>query len=199
MFTLIYGDPEQPLRHVLKVGDTVVGRAENCDLRISDPSLSRWHACFTVTADTCVLADVGSRNGTFVNGAQITKAEVHHGDHIYWGDVSARLERSAEDQFSIVERATAPFPYTLDRPVDQTPTAQPTIDARRLLTLISEMARSLAKNQPLSDVLEEVVRLASDSTNAERAFLILKDEKTGTLVPRVARTRDHGPVRQGAV
>ncbi|MGH9384004.1 MAG: adenylate/guanylate cyclase domain-containing protein [Vicinamibacterales bacterium] len=199
MYILVYGDPEHPTRHVLKAGDTIVGRAENCDLRISEPSLSRWHACFTVTADSCVLADVGSRNGTFVNGVQITKVELHHGDHLYWGDVSARVETSAEDQLTIVERATAPFPYQLDRPVDQTPPAEPTIDARRLLTLISEMSRSLAKNQPLANILDEVVRLASESTNAERAFLILKDETSGALVPRVARTREKGPTRQGAV
>ena len=199
MFILVYGHHEHPTRHVLKTGDTIVGRAETCDLRISDPSLSRWHACFTVTADSCSLADVGSRNGTFVNNVQITKVELHNGDLIHLGDVSARLEISAEDQLKIVERATAAFPYTLDRRVDETPDAQPSIDARRLLTLISEMSRSLVKSQPLSNILEEVVRLAADSTNAERAFLILKDEKSGALVPRVARTREQGPVKQGAV
>jgi adenylate cyclase len=199
MFILVFGDHAHPTRHVLKPGDTIVGRAENCDLRISDPSLSRWHACITVTGDSCTLADVGSRNGTFVNNAQITKVELHHGDLIHWGDVSARIEVSAEDQLKIVERATVPFPYTLDRRVDDTPDAQPSIDARRLLTLISEMSRSLVKSQPLSNILEEVVRLASESTNAERAFLILKDETSGALVPRVARTRDQGPVKQGAV
>jgi adenylate cyclase len=199
MFILVYGDPEHPTRHVLKTGDTLVGRAENCDLRISDPSLSRWHACFTVAGDSCMLADVGSRNGTFVNNMQITKVDVHDGDVIHWGDVAARISVSAEDQLKIVERAIAPFPYTLDRRVDETPAAQPTIDARRLLTLISEMSRSLVRSQPLSNILEEVVRLAAESTNAERAFLILKDEKSGALVPRVARTREKGTVKQGAV
>ncbi len=199
MFVLVYGDHAHPTRHVLTAGDTIVGRAENCDLRISDPSLSRWHACFTVTADSCTLADIGSRNGTFVNNAQITKVELHHGDLIHLGDFSARLETSAEDQLKIIERATVPFPYTLDRRVDEAPEAQPSIDARRLLTLISEMSRSLVKNQPLSNILEEVLRLAAESTNAERAFLILKDEQSGALVPRVARTREQGPVKQGAV
>jgi adenylate cyclase len=200
MFTVVYGDPQHAIRHVLKAGDTIVGRAENCDLRIGDPSLSRWHACFTVANGKCVLADVGSRNGTFVNNVQITKTEVHDGDHIHWGDVAARLEVSAEDRLSIVEKPTIPFPYTLDRKVDETPAAQPTIDARRLLTLISDMSRSLAKNQPLANILEEVVRLALESTNAERAFLILKDDKSGALVPRVARTRTKGArPSQGAV
>src|SRR5262245_46772517 len=145
MFVFVYGDP-QPARHVLKMGDTIVGRAENCDIRIGEPSLSRWHACLTVSATSCVLAHVGSRNGPFVNGSQITKVELHHGDHIHLGDLAGHLEISAEDQLTIVERPAVPFPYTLDRPVDEIPSAQPTIDARRLLTLISEMSRSLAKN-----------------------------------------------------
>src|SRR5262245_23147524 len=190
MFTVVYGDPQHATRHVLKTGDTTVGRADSCDLRISDPSLSRWHARFTVANGRCVLKDVGSRNGTFVNNVQIDEIEVHDGDHVHLADVSARIEESAEDRISIVDRTGAHFPFTLDRKVDETPAAQPTIDARRLLTLISEMSRSLAKNQPLSNILEEVVRLASESTNAERAFLILKDDLTGALVPRVARSRD---------
>jgi adenylate cyclase len=199
MFTLVYGDPRHPTRHVLQIGDTVVGRAENCDVRISDPSLSRWHASFTVTPEACLLTDIGSRNGTLVNNIKIAKTELHHGDTVQWGDVVARLEVSAEDKFKIVERPTASFPFTLDRRVDETPAATPSIDARRLLTLISEMSRSLVKNQPLSNILEEVVRLAAESTNAERAFLILKDEKSGELVPRVARTREKGTAKPGAV
>lgn len=110
MFILAYGDPAHPIRHVLKPGDTTVGRAENCDLRISDPSLSRWHACFTVTPTGCAIADTGSRNGTFVNNVQITKTDLHDGDHIHLGDVSVRIEMSAEDQLSIVERPTVGFP-----------------------------------------------------------------------------------------
>ena len=192
MFIVVYKDSEKETRFVLKAGDTVVGRAETCDLRINDPSLSRWHACFTVTGDQCSLKDVGSRNGTFVNGVQITEAALKDGDHLFLGVMPARIEVSAEDQLAIVERAgPAPFPFMLDRPVDQAATAHPEIDAGRLLALISDMAKSLVKSQPLANILDEVVRLGLESTHAERAFLILKDEKTGALVPRVARTRDN--------
>ena len=41
MFILVYGDPDRPTRHVLKPGDTIVGRAENCDLRINESRVSR--------------------------------------------------------------------------------------------------------------------------------------------------------------
>ena len=198
MFIVVYRDSDRDARFVLKSGDTVVGRAETCDLRINDPSLSRWHASFTVAADRCSLKDVGSRNGTFVNGVQITEKDVKDGDHLFLGLVAARIEVSAEDQLAIVERAGPALPFTLDRPVDQAAGAHPEIDAGRLLTLISDMAKSLVKSQPLANILDEVVRLGLESTHAERAFLILKDEKTGALVPRVARTRDN-KTSKGAV
>ena len=179
MFIIVYRELDRETRFVLKPGDTVAGRAEICDLRIDDPSLSRWHACFTVDGDRCSLKDVGSRNGTFVNGVQITRTDLEDGDHLFLGLVAARIEVSAEDQVAIVEPAgPAPFPFMLDRPVDQAAGAHPEIDAGRLLTLISDMAKSLVKNQPLANILDEVVRLGLESTHAERAFLILNDEKT---------------------
>jgi adenylate cyclase len=56
--------------------------------------------------------------------------------------------------------------------------------------MMSEIARTLVTGQPLMSVLDRVVDLAFESIAAERAFLMLTDEATGAVVPRVVRNRD---------
>jgi adenylate cyclase len=200
MFTVAYDEAGETKRHALKPGTTTVGRAPNCDVLVNHSSVSRVHARFKITGDQCVLEDAGSRNGTYVNDVQITSAAVKDRDQLSIGDVVAWIEVSAEDKLSLVDGSSAKnYRFVVDRPVDQTPSTPPTVDPARLLALISSISKSLVKEQPLSDVLEEVVRLTMESTAADRAFLILQDEKTGRLVPRVVHTRNPRAAARGTV
>ena len=49
-----------------------IGRGETCHLRPNSELVSREHAEFTVAADSVVVRDLGSRNGTLVNGKALT-------------------------------------------------------------------------------------------------------------------------------
>lgn len=66
---------------------TTIGRAE-CDIILDDPECSRQHASLEVLGSRAVVSDLGSTNGTFVQGERIEKAELenHHefriGEHI---------------------------------------------------------------------------------------------------------------------
>jgi len=76
----------------------VIGRALTSDIPVFDPTISRRHAALT-TDDTGVeVRDLGSSNGTFVNGAKASKARITAGDVIAFGKVS----------FRIIERVPAP-------------------------------------------------------------------------------------------
>lgn len=64
-----------------------IGKAEDNDFVVSDPHVSRHHAQLTCEGvDHLVLEDVGSTNGTFVNGMRILKKHVVLGDAIRLGD-----------------------------------------------------------------------------------------------------------------
>jgi len=52
----------------------IVGRGRDCDLRLEDPAISRKHATFQVEGNSLVVRDCSSRNGVFVDGAQIRGA-----------------------------------------------------------------------------------------------------------------------------
>lgn len=64
----------------------VVGRADTADFHIDDPGLSRAHAkILRVDPAVVNLLDLGSKNGTFVNGARIDAVVIKSGDQIQLG------------------------------------------------------------------------------------------------------------------
>ena len=76
----------------LSPGQTLVlGRASSSDVPVFDPTISRRHAELTATATTAHVKDLGSSNGTFVNGAQVTESDVSDGDVVMFGKVPFRL------------------------------------------------------------------------------------------------------------
>jgi cardiolipin synthase len=60
------------LRHAINNGVTTIGRAEENDVVIRDPLVSRYHARIVLEVGICTLTDLDSGNGSFVNGERIT-------------------------------------------------------------------------------------------------------------------------------
>lgn len=59
-----------------------IGRADDAGLRIPLESISRLHARLTPAGDEVLVEDLGSSNGTWLNGKRITRARAVHGDEI---------------------------------------------------------------------------------------------------------------------
>lgn len=64
---------------------TVIGRREDCDLRIPLAEVSRKHCKFTIDGETLTVEDMGSSNGTYVNGERVQNAAVQAGDTVQVG------------------------------------------------------------------------------------------------------------------
>src|SRR5437867_7180631 len=77
----------------------VVGRAVTSDVPIYDPTISRRHAEIVLTESGVRVTDLGSSNGTFLNGARITEADAGANDVVTFGKVAFR-----------VKEVTAPLP-----------------------------------------------------------------------------------------
>jgi two-component system, cell cycle response regulator len=72
--------------HKLTTGTHIIGRTENSELRITDDGISRQHAKVKCDGDLIFVEDMGSRNGTYVNGRMIKDATpLHDGDKIQVG------------------------------------------------------------------------------------------------------------------
>jgi len=70
-------------KFLLGQGKVVIGRSPDCDITIDNAAISRRHATIEFTNGEYLLSDLGSANGTFLNGTRIEKAEViSPGDNI---------------------------------------------------------------------------------------------------------------------
>ena len=64
----------------LQEGDNIIGRDTGCDVHIPIEGISSQHSSLTVTGDSCYIVDMGSSNGTFVNGAMVKRKTLKDGD-----------------------------------------------------------------------------------------------------------------------
>jgi pSer/pThr/pTyr-binding forkhead associated (FHA) protein len=64
----------------------VLGRGKEADLRIDDPNVSRKHAAVYWNNGRLMLDDLGSTNGTLVNGYPVTSTVLRPGDVVALGD-----------------------------------------------------------------------------------------------------------------
>jgi hypothetical protein len=78
----------------LTAATAVIGRGADATIRLQDSSVSRRHAEIRPNADGYVVVDLGSTNGTRVNGAGITERQLRDGDTISVGDSQLRFEAS---------------------------------------------------------------------------------------------------------
>jgi hypothetical protein len=69
----------------------LLGRSSTCQLVLSDDTVSRRHAELRVRDGTWFIRDLGSSNGTWVNGRRVVEAEVAPGDELWLGDCRFRL------------------------------------------------------------------------------------------------------------
>jgi pSer/pThr/pTyr-binding forkhead associated (FHA) protein len=73
----------------------VVGRDSDCDVRLASRSVSRRHAIVEKTPGGWLVRDLGSANGTSVDGARVNEAPLANGAAVRFGDVDAVFESEA--------------------------------------------------------------------------------------------------------
>lgn len=77
--------PQAGLTYVLPGGETIVGRGPDVDIFLGDVTVSRHHARFVVDAEGLRVEDLGSTNGTYVNGRRVEAARLHPSDELLIG------------------------------------------------------------------------------------------------------------------
>jgi hypothetical protein len=71
--------------HPVTATGVVIGRSRECDLRVADGNASRRHAEVTRDGEAYIIVDLGSTNGTELNGRRITRETLSDGDRITIG------------------------------------------------------------------------------------------------------------------
>lgn len=170
---------------------TVLGRERDCDEVISDKDVvSRHHAQITRIDTKWFLEDLKSRNGTRLNEVEVPKrtpVQINHKDVIRiceefeatFLDISA--EEAAKHDVSTVEAF-------LSSDSDHSLETQPATKLAALLEITAKLAKTLQLDTQLPEVADGMLKIF---TQADRCFIILVDEDSGNLMPKVIRTRIH--------
>ena len=80
------GGPLKGAAFPLPAGEVSIGRDSSNHLWAPDPALSRRHCVVVASGEQVSIRDLGSRNGTLVNGVPVEQQQMRHGDQIYIGD-----------------------------------------------------------------------------------------------------------------
>jgi pSer/pThr/pTyr-binding forkhead associated (FHA) protein len=81
-------------RYVLREHKVVLGRLPDCDITLVDPNVSRQHAEIQPRGDGFVLVDLGSTNGSRVNGIRVAERELRDGDELGFGNIRLTFQAS---------------------------------------------------------------------------------------------------------
>ncbi len=192
-----------------------IGRSKRNDLVLADQWLSRHHAEIRKTNGSFSIADLESRNGTYVNGQRIDGTiSLNNTDVITLGDQTLKFLDEASG--SVILTAM-PDGLDLEGTV-VVPTAQLLKQARahedtwdnmggergpivkpvsgeessrikkqnQMLTALSDASMALISNRPVNELLEFILELAFKVIKAERGVLMI--ESSGQLIPKAVRT-----------
>jgi sigma-B regulation protein RsbU (phosphoserine phosphatase) len=206
-------DGAPPERVVLSSARTVVGRHPSCDIAIQDNNVSRQHVAVFVDAATASVEDLGSRNGTYLNGTAIRgRVPLAHGDRIGIAKHTLRFLRpSAGDHgataliddtenlggFLGVDAESEIVNEFDPSSAAGNPQADP--HAGRKLRALMEFSRLIGATVDIGELLQRLADgLCEVFPGAERAFVLLVDPESKRLVLRAKSIRgrsEPGPVR----
>lgn len=103
----------EPAEWQLGPGRALIGREGQIDFIVPHPSVSRQHCELLVMDDALLVRDLGSRNGTFVNGERVQVSQVHTGQTLRLGEVDMFVEeapvRITVPDVALPEQAKATF------------------------------------------------------------------------------------------
>ena len=163
-------------RHVFSKASVRIGRSPRCDLRLDDPTVSRFHAAVeTLAPGKCRVRDLNSSNGVRVNGRKVKGWQLSDGDSIRIGEF--------ELEFHTSTRSPPPSPRVPLAVLGSTTRVagrrlEPDMRERSLLARAYLRGRSAESGRPVQHVLERDVFTIGGGAVADLRL-------TGWLIPRI--------------
>jgi two-component system NtrC family response regulator len=185
MIFLVLYDKEVPLhRFELKLPQTLIGKGKNCQVQLSEPTVSNTHAVIEAKGSDFIIRDLKSRNGTFVNGRRVSEAHLAPGDRIKLGAVELEFQVTESelqlDVIGILDELKAKLnqnssvSFLLEKLEELVKENLQNIE--RLETL-SKITTLLTKAFTLPEILTKILEVAQQVLKAERAAIIFQTPK----------------------
>ena len=204
MFYLYLTVPGMPAqKFLLDRTVTTIGRSSMNDLPIPDKMLSRQHARIVRDGNGgLAIEDMGSRNGTFVNGEKLTALlPLKSGDRITVGGVTLKVESESTTRVRIDEfageealdntilKASAEL---LRKPTE----TDPRLPAEQLaklidsLRVVNELTIELLRDISVDELLKFLMDKVFETLAPDRAVVLLRSPSSAELVPAVVRVAE---------
>jgi adenylate cyclase len=171
----------------------VVGRGVTSDVAIHDPTISRRHAELTAVSDGVLVRDLGSSNGTCINGRRVPAGRLAPNDSVTFGKVVFQLEsvRAPGEPAPAAPAGVAPGAPGDDivRQVAVSGGLPPSQGAERKLSLLLAVFQKLSGELDLDRLLQTIVNVTFEVMRVDRVSILLRSEASGELVPRISRSR----------
>src|SRR5213082_307472 len=157
-------------------GPVLIGRQAGATLKIGNASVSRRHAMIEKDGDRFVIADLGSRNGTFVNDIPVKRRELQHGDRVRIGE--SQFFFLFEDTEEPVRTSEIRFD---DSEIAAAATVRMTYDdamglmARDLCALM-KISTAINSVHGMSELHERLLALIFEVVPAKHGAILLTDE-----------------------
>ena len=172
----VYSPLFSPFRQPLQGASSIsIGRASDCTIPIKDRYLSRKHAEIVPVGAAWMLKDLGSANGTYLNGSRVERDEpLRTGDRIRLGDTEIVFETSgtSTDRFFAVPDQGAGTNPTIAIPVLDISDHPEEQDVARLQTL-TLLARELIEDRPMDELFGFITERIMEHLHPSRAAIAL--------------------------
>jgi adenylate cyclase len=170
-------------------GPVVVGRAPDADAVIADVTVSRHHAELTASPLGLTIRDLGSSNGTSINGTRAPVGQAMAGDTIVFGKVAFRVHA---DHALPTPPADLPPGGAIVRKITLGASPDTNLESAQLARIL-DLAKRLSGEIDPERLTAAIVDLTFDLLPVDRVALLLVDEASGELIPASSKTRlDHG-------
>jgi sigma-B regulation protein RsbU (phosphoserine phosphatase) len=170
----VYSPLFSPFRQPLQGPAVSIGRASDCSIPIKDRYLSRKHAeIIAAEGNTWILKDLGSANGTYLNGSRVERDEqLKTGDRIRLGDTEIVFETSERSTDRFIAVAESAISATIAIPVHDIADKPEEKDVARLQTL-TLLARELIEDRPMEELFGFIVDRVMEHLRPSRAAIAL--------------------------
>jgi pSer/pThr/pTyr-binding forkhead associated (FHA) protein len=168
----------EALRSVwVRQGQTVqVGRNEWADFKVpEDQMMSRLHFAIESGSEFCVLRDLGSRNGTFVNGAPVNSVQLSDGDQILAGQSRFQVVLDNSSPHGVIQQPSetpGEHPESTRSPSHPRPAPKPVSSGDSVASIIQAI-RETGKLGSETILLDELERRASNYDDGDDKTMVM--------------------------
>ncbi len=181
---------------------SVIGRAIGCEIQLVHDGISRRHCQVTVRDDGATVEDLGSTNGTKLNGVRVTTAPLYHGDKLEVGPVilefSSLGARNPQDTGAELAPNLAPgedaVSLSSSRIIPLPPPGELVREGRHEAEVLFELANFLVARRDTVTLAEGLLERIRRAFRPDRAVLFDYEQATDRIrAAQVIRGKEDAP------